>query len=155
MKLYLVQHGQAMDKTDNPERPLSEAGVAEVGALATFLSGKGLAVPELYHSSKVRARQTAERLLTSLANEPTITVRADLDPKDDVAAFARELGEREADLMVVGHLPFLSKLASQLILARTKREVVAFRHAGAVCLERNPNGDWRLNWALPPDLITC
>ena len=125
MKLYLVQHGKAMERTENPDRPLAEEGRREVRAMAAFLSGKGLRVPELYRSGKVRARETAEGLLSILEGSPTVTVRDDIDPKDDVSAFARELGEREEDLMVVGHLPFLSRLVSLLIATDVAGQEVA------------------------------
>ena len=38
MHLYLVQHGLAQPKDENPERPLSDRGRTDVGRMASFLA---------------------------------------------------------------------------------------------------------------------
>jgi phosphohistidine phosphatase len=62
MKLYLAQHGDSLPEQVNPERPLSERGREDVRRLAEFLGGTGIQVRRVYHSGKLRARQTAELL---------------------------------------------------------------------------------------------
>ncbi len=37
MKLYLVQHGKALSKEADPQRPLSEEGIREVKKMAEFI----------------------------------------------------------------------------------------------------------------------
>ena len=44
MKLYLVQHGQAVSKEEDPERPLSEQGREDVRRVATRLGEAGVRV---------------------------------------------------------------------------------------------------------------
>ena len=62
MRLYLVQHGEALPKQVDPERPLSERGRSDVARVADFLKGAGIRVTRVAHSGKTRARQTAELL---------------------------------------------------------------------------------------------
>jgi phosphohistidine phosphatase len=57
MKLYLVQHGDALPKDIDPDRPLSNVGHAEVGLLAELLAGH-MNISRVLHSGKTRARQT-------------------------------------------------------------------------------------------------
>jgi len=60
MKIYLMQHGEAEDKNTNPERNLTDRGRLDVTRVANFLVNTGLTIPEIWHSEKNRARQTAE-----------------------------------------------------------------------------------------------
>ncbi len=56
------------------------------------------------------------------------------------------------DLMIVGHLPFLSQLASELLCGQADEEILAFRQGGVVALEHLDNG-WQVVWVVTPDLI--
>ena len=42
MKLYLVQHGEAKSKAEDPRRPLTERGKEEVARVAAFAAGASL-----------------------------------------------------------------------------------------------------------------
>ena len=57
MRLYIVQHGDAVAKDVEPERPLSEKGRADIERLAGFLSGTGVRVGRILE----------------LASEPTLS----------------------------------------------------------------------------------
>jgi phosphohistidine phosphatase len=62
-------------------------------------------------------------------------------------------GESAAEpLMLVGRLPHMARLASLLLTGNPNREVVRFRNATVVCLERVED-DWVLLWAIGPDLV--
>jgi len=153
MKLYLAQHGEAAPKEVDPKRGLTPEGARTVDAVAAFLADKALDVPEVWHSGKARAQQTAERLAAGLAAGAKVVSRDGLAPKDDVEAVASALARRDEDLMIVGHLPFLSKLASLLLTGSTKNEVLAFQNAGVFCLQRDGEGARRLAWAVVPALL--
>jgi phosphohistidine phosphatase len=60
MELYLMQHGEARAKEEDPDRPLTDAGQATVERVAQRAAGLGLRVDAIYHSGILRARQTAE-----------------------------------------------------------------------------------------------
>ena len=68
MKLYLVQHGDALAKDIDADRPLSEKGQSDVKRIASFLAGR-MEVSRVMHSGKTRAQQTAELLADSMASE--------------------------------------------------------------------------------------
>ena len=62
MKLYLVRHGNALAPDQDPESPLSEKGIRETKKMATVLAHFNLELGAVWHSTKQRARQTAEIL---------------------------------------------------------------------------------------------
>ncbi len=54
--------------------------------------------------------------------------------------------------MLVGHLPHLGRLSALLLTESLEREIVAFRNAGVVCLERQEGG-FAVRWILTPELV--
>ena len=54
--------------------------------------------------------------------------------------------------MLVGHLPFLSRLVGLLLAGDPNRQVVKFENAGMVCL-RSIEGEWSLSWVMLPRLL--
>ena len=62
MRLYLVQHGDALPEQVDPERPLSAEGRRDVEAVARLLASAGTRAVRVAHSGKLRAQQTAEVL---------------------------------------------------------------------------------------------
>ena len=60
MGLYLVQHGKSLPKEIDPEKGLSDEGIAEVRRIAQVAAGYCCQVAQIGHSGKKRARQTAE-----------------------------------------------------------------------------------------------
>jgi len=151
MRLYLIQHAEAKAKEEDPERRLTEAGEDSARAMARHLRKLKLQVREIWHSGKLRAEQTADIFAGALGQERAVKVRPHLDPMDDPAPVAGELAARAQDLMIVGHLPHLSRLAS-LLLTGSQGELILFRNAGIVCLERSEQG-WRLVWMLSAEAI--
>ena len=57
--LYLVQHGEAVGESVDPNRPLSAHGRATVEQVAACAARLGLKVDQIRHSGKLRAEQTA------------------------------------------------------------------------------------------------
>jgi len=62
MKVYLVQHAEAMSEEQNPERPLTELGRQHTRSVADLAARMGVEVEQVRHSGKTRAEQTAEIL---------------------------------------------------------------------------------------------
>ena len=58
-KLYLVQHGEAKSKAEDPQQPLAEQGREDVAQVVAFAAGAGLQVRQIRHSGKRRAEETA------------------------------------------------------------------------------------------------
>ncbi len=95
MVLYLCQHGDALGKDVDPDRPLSERGVTDVCNMANALRGS-IETAEIVHSGKTRSRQTAELLHERLAPDAAIRAGEGLAPNDSVEAFAEKLAPRDA-----------------------------------------------------------
>ncbi len=150
MRLYLVQHGQALDEAQDQERPLSEVGRREVASIAEIARHFGIRIARIEHSGKLRARQTAELFGTLLEPADGVHPRDGLKPRDDVAAFAGD-GLRDG-LMVVGHLPFLERLAGLLLVGDPERRIVRMQNAGILALERDVDATWSIRWAAFPHL---
>ena len=153
MKLYLVQHGLAKSKDEDPERPLTADGGQAVERIGAWASRRGLAVDEIRHSGKRRAAETAE-ILGSHLGPPSRGVSAvtGLAPLDDVHPVGHGLDGETGAIMLVGHLPFLARLAGLLLAGSAEASPVSFTNGGIVCLERGDQG-WALAWAVPPELV--
>jgi phosphohistidine phosphatase len=152
MKLYLVQHAKAAGKQEDPDRPLTEEGKREVQKVAEFVKPLRLCVDHLWHSRKLRAEQTAE-VLAGVIEVQATTARDGLGPTDDVVALADELAGSEVHIMVVGHLPFLSKLASLLLTGSESANAVAFKNGGVVSMQSDEDGRWQIDWMVTPELL--
>lgn len=129
MRVYLVRHGEARPKDVDPERHLTERGAADVEKIASFLKPLGLCVDAVWHSGKARAAQTAEILGRSVESTRGVLTRDGLAPNDPVAPVKEELDAAAEDLMLVGHLPFMARLAAELVTGGSA-EVVSFRQGG-------------------------
>lgn len=147
MYVYLMQHGEALSEEHAPGRPLSLTGIEQVKATALFAYRSEIRIPTLYHSGRLRARRSAELLSDEVGGE--VIAREGLEPQDDVAAVAEWLQGQQEDLALVGHLPFLDRLAALLVTGDPGRGVVHFRNGVLVRLLRVENG-WRVDWMARP-----
>ncbi|KPK66161.1 MAG: hypothetical protein AMS21_03040 [Gemmatimonas sp. SG8_38_2] len=157
MNLYLVRHGQAKSETLDPERPLTDVGVQTATRVARFLGkGEHVSVAEIRHSTKLRARQTAEIFSAEAGLRAPLLEMSGLEPMADVVANAAELSHVSHDLMIVGHLPHLSRLASLLVTGNADFDAFSFRECSVLHLRREEDGArevWRVVWLLYPGLI--
>jgi phosphohistidine phosphatase len=152
MRLYLLQHGEAVAKDVDPDRPLSAKGRQDMEALAERLAAAGLKVSRLAHSGKTRARQSAETVAAAIMPAGAPEVLQGLAPKDPVAPLLADLGTWEGDTMLVGHQPFMGRLVGALLDCAPEQGPVAFQPGTLVGLERQDDGAWRLIAVLRPDL---
>ncbi|MGH2405052.1 MAG: phosphohistidine phosphatase SixA [bacterium] len=153
MRLYLVQHAEARKEEEDPDRPLTEKGWQDARRVARYaIEWAGVRPSRVLHSGKLRAEQT-----TSVWEEHLAVVQvgqADgMDPIANPRIWADRLRHETEDLMLVGHLPHLRRLASLLLCGDDGQEVVAFENAGIVCLQGNPEGRWSLRWILTPAIV--
>jgi phosphohistidine phosphatase len=152
MAVFLVQHGLSLSKDQDPERGLSEAGIADVKRIAAVAKGYEVPVRAIFHSGKKRARQTAEIFASLLNPKEGVAEMAGLLPMDNVEAFSRKLSI-SANAMFVGHLPFMEKLATFLVTQNTKQPVFQFQNGGIVCLdEYGDKSRWVIKWTLMPNI---
>lgn len=155
MHLYLVQHGDALSKEQDPNRPLSDKGRQDVGRMAAFLARTRPAISRVVHSGKVRAMQTAIVFAETIGPGRMIEEAADgLNPKDLPSVVADAVNDWTEDTMLVGHLPHLARLTGLLVAGDADETVVHFQPGSVVCLERGENGGgWTVAWAVRPELL--
>ncbi|RMF91408.1 MAG: phosphohistidine phosphatase SixA [Methanobacteriota archaeon] len=122
--------------------------------MAAYLAGhEGVAVSEILHSPKLRARETAEGFAEYLRPPGGVKEAEGLKPLDDPAIWAARLAGGADGIMLVGHLPHLSRLSSLLLCGDADREVVSFSTAAVACLERDGSGRWSIRWVLAPAMV--
>jgi phosphohistidine phosphatase len=151
MLVYLLRHGEAKPKEQDPERGLTDAGRAEVQAVARALARLKPRIAEIWHSGKSRAEQSARILAASLGIEERVREHEGLAPNDPVQPLVSELRHGREAVAIVGHLPQLGKLVSVLLLGR-EETLLDLPAAGLVCLERVETG-WVIRWILDPQLL--
>jgi phosphohistidine phosphatase len=150
--LVLVRHGRAKSTEEDPTRPLSVTGRQQAESMANWLGRLGPQVDEVWHSGKPRARQTAEILARGLDLAPArVRKVAGLAPADEVEPIAGTMEADRQSVMLVGHLPFLNKLASRLLTGDADRADLRFAEVGAVVLARN-SGRWLLVALISPEM---
>ncbi len=149
MRLYLVQHGDAVTKDVDPKRPLSDSGNVDIGRLARWLQDSGVRVAQFFHSGKLRAEQTANLLAAGVAEDRSVEARAGLAPNDPPGEFLDALAD--VDTLVAGHMPFVSRSVSVALGLPPDQPVVEFKPGSLAGLERSTDGSWRLVLFIRPD----
>lgn len=154
MKLLLVQHAEAKPEEEDPNRPLSKKGQSDIRKVATFLKKYiNFNINSIRYSPKTRARQTAEVLAEWLNPSDGIYEAEGLKPLDNPSTWADHLSKEKGNILLVGHLPHLCKLASLLLCKDKNRTVINFQMGGVACMERDESGSWILCWLVIPEIL--
>jgi phosphohistidine phosphatase len=150
MALFLIQHGKSLPKDKDPDQGLSREGMVETQTMAALALEYNVQVMRIIHSGKKRALQTAEIYMKSLEPGDGISKGAGLAPLDDVSKFASTVSN-EDNIMVIGHLPFMERLVSYLVMGSSNKPVIKFQNSGIVCLDIEDDTEaWFIRWALFP-----
>jgi phosphohistidine phosphatase len=148
--LYLVRHGEARSKQEDPNRGLTDAGRAAAERMARWAVTAGVAADEIRHSGKLRAEQTAAVFAEYLhPRGPEPVAMSGLGPNDDVEPVARVIEEEDRSLMLVGHLPFLARLVAYLVTGSPGQPMVQFDAAAMVALRREDE-QWEVTCVMQP-----
>ena len=153
MKLYCVRHAEAVNAIENSERPLSLQGQEDMRKLAQHLLRQGLRVSQLMHSPRLRARQTAEILAQALKPQAITEAKTGLDENDSVEDLVESIQHWEDDTILVGHMPFVSRLVSALMIDEPFQHLIDFVPGTIVCLENYGDKAWLIKWVLTPELV--
>ena len=153
MEIYLVRHGEAKPKWEDPGCPLTESAHNDVERVANFTKNAGVKVVQIRHSGKTRAEQTAAIFAQHLNPVEGSIAISGMAPNDGVEPIADALRNETRNLMLVGHLPFLDRLASLLVTGNPETSVIKFQTASVVCLELEEQ-KWRLAWMVSPELVS-
>ena len=137
MQLYLMQHGQALAKEEDPERPLSPAGVAQIQATAAAMKRLGIGLEAILCSPRRRSHQSAalvaEALRFPYSDIVTSEQLAPQAPPAPVLTLLRELAPARR-VLIAGHLPSLAEIAS-LLLTAGPPVPIGFENGGLCGLE--------------------
>lgn len=153
MLLYLVQHAEAKRKEEDPARDLTEKGRLDIESLAHHLEKLNVQVRQIFHSGKTRAQSTANVLARHLKPPAGVSEAPGLAPLDDPEVWAGQIAKMDEDIMMVGHLPHLGRLAALLLSGDKERSVINFQMGGVVRLRRMEAGQWAVDWMVVPEII--
>ena len=162
MNVYLVRHGIALDLGEqgivrDADRPLSDEGKALTCEVARGLRAVvGDEAMRIISSPLLRARETAEIFAKALGVATPVETLAELTSEGDVEAVAEWI-ERQPpkSLMMVGHMPDMSDLASCLACPQGVLQVV-FKKAAVMRISfeaRAGKGRGCIEWLLPPGIL--
>ncbi len=149
MELYLMQHALACSAEEDPQRVLTPEGVAQAKASARGMRRLGLEFDLIVSSPKRRAQQTAALVAEAVRYPYSDILASDaVLPDQPLEPLLKLLAAEPVDarILVVGHLPHLEHLATQLLHGG----VLVFENAGLVALELTGWDDARLLWLLTP-----
>lgn len=154
MKLYCVRHGEAEESDVNPERPLTEKGQINIESVARFMGESGLHIDSLLYSPKKRAIETALIFAKYLKAEQVAECVPLLDEHKDISPVVDLISASSQDTMLVGHLPFMSRLVSALVLGKPDYyPIVNYPPGTVICLDRYKNERWIISWLLSPGMV--
>ncbi|HZZ07583.1 MAG TPA: phosphohistidine phosphatase SixA [Candidatus Binataceae bacterium] len=157
MILYILRHGAAENEPppggDDGARRLTARGREKVRDAAAGMRALGVKFDAILTSPLPRAAETAELVAAVYANGPAPEVFAALatgvTPADTIAALKPY--ERHHHLMIVGHEPGLSGVASLLLTGSTNSVSFDLKKCGMIALELDDGierGSAQLLWML-------
>ncbi len=142
----LVHHADAVGPEIDPLRPLSLGGRMHADGLARHALERGVKPVAIWHSGKLRARQTADAFWRACNPMAEFKAIRGLQPTDPASWTRDLLAGDPRDLMLVGHMPSLPKIF-RLLTTGSEEGPGEFPPHGLVALE--PAGDgWRETWRL-------
>ena len=114
-RVILVHHADAVGPDVDAQRPLSPRGRTQAAWLAARAHEAGLRPLAIWHSGKLRARQTAEAFLGTCNPGADFRMVRGLRP-DDPAEWMRDaIDAEDRDVLLVSHMPLLPALYRLLV----------------------------------------
>ena len=153
MKLYLVRHGDYISGDINSKKPLSEGGFLDIEKIADYSKRHmNIQVREIWHSGKLRTKQTAEILAKYIEPSQGRKRVENLNPMDPPSHWGDYLKKEKDNLMLVGHLPYLAKLAALLVTGNEDNNIIRFQMGQMVCLTKDDKV-WKVHWVITSEDI--
>jgi phosphohistidine phosphatase len=153
MFLYLVQHAEAKSEAEDPGRDLTDKGRLDMEDVAHHLKRLKVQVRQIFHSGKTRAQSTAHILALHVKAPAGVSKTGGLAPLDDPEIWADRIAKMDEDILLVGHLPHLARLATLLLCGNKENGVINFQQGGVVRLRRLEAGPWAVDWMVVPAII--
>ena len=157
MEIYLMQHGSALPKEQDPEEGLSPDGTASIHASGKALKKMGISFDAILASPKKRSKQTA-LIIAEEVGFPldriiqTEKVKALTPPEETLATLTEYSGKQR--ILIAGHLPSVAEVAS-LLLTKGPKVTVAFERGGCcrIDVEDLATHVGHLKWYLTPNQL--
>ena len=143
-----MRHGEALNPGVDPARGLSAEGVKQVEATARAAVRRGVSPLRIFHSEKKRAKETAAIMAGRLSLEDKLEMAGGLSPNEEPDQWVMNIEEMDEDIMLVGHLPHLPRLASILLSGDEQGENVTFFTATMAAIEKGDDNCWKLIWTI-------
>ncbi len=162
MKLYILRHGEAVERGDrrypnDVDRPLTLKGARRSRALARVLNDLDIQFGVILSSPLVRARETAEIVQHGMRLRGRIELTEHLAPMGDTEKLVHrlnDLGNTPESMLLVGHEPDLSSLIS--LLCTGGMDLSLTLKKGGLCRMQvdslHPGRCASLEWLMPPRL---
>jgi phosphohistidine phosphatase len=122
-------------------------GRVEVDMLAQRAAERGVKPAIIWHSGKLRSKQTAEAFWRRCNPLSTFGTTRGLQPEDPTSWMTGAILGETRDLMVVGHFPQLPQLLAHLLSGNPQAAPASFPMNGIVALE-DVQGRWMENWRM-------
>jgi phosphohistidine phosphatase len=148
VRVYLVHHGDAVGPDVDLRRPLSPGGRAHSERVAAEAAARGAKPKVVWHSGKLRAKETAEIFWRACNALAAFAATRDLQPDDPPSWMRGRLRHEPRDVMLTGHFPHLPRLLA-LLLDRPEGTMADFPLHGIVALRTEDEGErWSEEWRI-------
>ena len=143
-----MHHAEAVGPDVDPRRPLSERGRHDVERLAAAVAARGARPAVIWHSGKLRAKQTAEAFWRACNALAELSASRDLQPDDPPTWIRDRLRAEPRDLLIAGHFPHLPRLLA-LLVGGSEDAAGSFPQHGVIALQTSDDGEtWTELWRL-------
>jgi phosphohistidine phosphatase len=157
MEIYLMQHGAALPKEQDPDEGLSPDGEAGIHASGKALKKMGVSFDLILSSPKKRSRQTAAIVAQEVGVPPekileTEKVKAMTPPEETIKALTEYAGNKS--VLIAGHLPSVAEIAS-FLLTEGSKATIEFERGGCcrIEVEALPTHSGHLRWYVTPEQL--
>jgi len=139
MRVLLVHHADAVGPDVDPQRPLSSLGRRQASEMAEAAVRIAFVPVAIWHSGKLRSRQTAETFLRACAPFAQFKMIRGLQPEDPPEWLAAELAAEDRDVLLVGHMPHIARLTALL-----SGGAATIPLHGTIGFEKGEDGSWTI-----------
>jgi len=157
MQIYLMQHGNALPKEEDPEEGLSPDGKERIHASGKALKKMGITFDVILSSPKKRSKQTASIIAEEVGFPPekiieTEKVKAMTRPEESIKTLGECAGNQK--VLIAGHLPSVAEVAS-FLLTEGPKATIEFERGGCcrIDVEDLLTHSGHLIWYLTPEQL--
>ncbi len=151
MRIYLIRHGDAKSEAEDINRPLNEKGVQDIHKIGKFLKNANIKITRIYHSTKLRAKQTAEILSQYIKVDEGLKEIKGLEPDANINILYNTFLDEQEDFAIAGHLPYLSRLASKFLCNDENKKIIDFKSGSLLCIEKKDN-EFLIDFFISPEI---